>query len=60
MKRCLILLIALLLHAAAWAHKPSDSYLTLRGTEGSEDIAGTSRCATWTTCSNWTATAAAH
>ncbi|MEO5671461.1 MAG: HupE/UreJ family protein, partial [Ramlibacter sp.] len=38
MKRCLLLLIALLLHATALAHKPSDSYLTLRGTPGSEDI----------------------
>jgi len=39
MKRWLIPMIALLLHAAAWAHKPSDSYLTLRGTAGSDDIA---------------------
>ena len=38
MRRCLILLITLLLQSAAWAHKPSDSYLTLRGTQESEDI----------------------
>ena len=38
MRRCLALLIILLLHSAAWAHKPSDSYLTLRGTPGSDDI----------------------
>jgi hypothetical protein len=39
MKRCIALLLVLLLHAAAWAHKPSDSYLTLRGTPDSDDIA---------------------
>ncbi|MEO8656720.1 MAG: HupE/UreJ family protein, partial [Ramlibacter sp.] len=39
MKRCWILLAALLLPLAALAHKPSDSYLTMRGTEGSADIA---------------------
>ncbi len=39
MKRCLVFLVALLLHAAAWAHKPSDSYLTLRGAAGSQDVA---------------------
>ncbi|WP_372827883.1 HupE/UreJ family protein [Polaromonas sp.] len=38
MKRCVLLLMALLLSATAWAHKPSDSYLTLRATEGSKDI----------------------
>lgn len=31
-------LIALLLCSSAWAHKPSDSYLTLRAAEGSKDI----------------------
>ena len=42
MKRLLIAVFALLLHTlpgAAWAHKPSDSYLTLRGAPGSTDIA---------------------
>ena len=43
MKRCLSgvisSLIALLLCSSAWAHKPSDSYLTLRAVEGSKDIA---------------------
>jgi hypothetical protein len=39
MKRFLLLLIALVLHTAAWAHKPSDSYLTLRAAAGSNDIA---------------------
>ncbi|HQS89956.1 HupE/UreJ family protein [Polaromonas sp.] len=39
MKRFLLLLIALLLHTGAWAHKPSDSYLTLRAATGSNDIA---------------------
>lgn len=39
MSRILIILAALLLHAAAWAHKPSDSYLTMRGTEGSDEVA---------------------
>jgi hypothetical protein len=38
MKRCLLLLVALVLHAGTWAHKPSDSYLTLRGAQGSNDI----------------------
>ncbi len=38
MKRCTLLLLALLLSATAWAHKPSDSYLTLRATEGSQVI----------------------
>jgi hypothetical protein len=38
MKRWLVLVAALLLHAAALAHKPSDSYLTLRGAPDSDDI----------------------
>lgn len=38
MRRWFALLAALLLHAAAWAHKPSDSYLTLRATEGADAI----------------------
>ncbi len=38
MKRWLLLFL-LVLQSAAWAHKPSDSYLTLRATEGSNDIA---------------------
>jgi hypothetical protein len=40
MKRWLLLFTALLMfQAPAWAHKPSDSYLTLRATTGSADIA---------------------
>ena len=39
MTRWLALLAALILHTAAWAHKPSDSYLTLRAAAGSEEIA---------------------
>ena len=39
MKRIFLLLLALLLPGAAWAHKPSDSYLTLRAAAGSGDIA---------------------
>ena len=39
MKQVLLLVIALVLQTAAWAHKPSDSYLTLRATAGSSDIA---------------------
>ena len=39
MKRFLLLVVALVLHTAAWAHKPSDSYLTLRAATGSNDIA---------------------
>ncbi len=40
MKRgLLLLLLAWLLSATAWAHKPSDSYLTLRATQSSSDIA---------------------
>jgi hypothetical protein len=39
MRRCLLVLLALALHASAWAHKPSDSYLTLRATAGSDQIA---------------------
>lgn len=38
MRRCWIWLAALLLPLAALAHKPSDSYLTMRGAEGSDDI----------------------
>ena len=41
MKRCIFLLLALLLQltqSTAWAHKPSDSYLTLRATAASTDI----------------------
>ena len=34
-----VVLLVLLLQSPAWAHKPSDSYLTLRATEGSNDIA---------------------
>lgn len=39
MIRWLTLLLVLVLHAPAWAHKPSDSYLTLRGAPDSTDIA---------------------
>jgi HupE / UreJ protein len=39
MKRFILLVIALVLQTAAWAHKPSDSYLTLRATAGSNDVA---------------------
>ena len=38
MKRLLLLLIALLLSGAAWAHKPSDSYLTVRAQDESVTI----------------------
>ena len=38
MKRFLLLFL-LVLQGAAWAHKPSDSYLTLRAAEGSSAIA---------------------
>jgi len=38
MKRWLVLLLALVMHAA-WAHKPSDSYLTMRGATDSDAIA---------------------
>ena len=38
MKRCLALLFTLLLATAAWAHKPSDSYLTLRAEAGKGDV----------------------
>jgi len=31
-------LLALVLATSAWAHKPSDSYLTLRGAEGTKEI----------------------
>ncbi len=36
MKRLLVFIAALLLHVTAFAHKPSDSYLTMRAAEGSE------------------------
>ena len=39
MTRWFALFAALLLHPAAWAHKPSDSYLTLRASADSSDIA---------------------
>ena len=38
MKRLIALLFTLLLASAASAHKPSDSYLTLRATEGQGDV----------------------
>ena len=38
MMRWLAILAALLLHTAAWAHKPSDSYLTLRASADSSDV----------------------
>jgi hypothetical protein len=38
MKRCLVFGLLLLLQIASWAHKPSDSYLTLRGTPDQNDI----------------------
>ena len=38
MKRCLALLFTLLLATSAWAHKPSDSYLTLRAEAGNGDV----------------------
>lgn len=39
LKFWLVSLVALLLSASAWAHKPSDSYLTLRAAPDSGDIA---------------------
>jgi len=39
MIRAMLLLLALTFHSLAFAHKPSDSYLTLRGAAGSGDIA---------------------
>ncbi|WP_371327401.1 HupE/UreJ family protein [Polaromonas sp. A23] len=39
MKFWLFSLMALLLSASAWAHKPSDSYLTLRAAQDNGDIA---------------------
>lgn len=39
MTRWLFALVAMLLSANAWAHKPSDSYLTLRAAPDSSDIA---------------------
>ena len=38
MKRCIAMVLGLLLTAAAWAHKPSDSYLTLRGGAGKGEV----------------------
>lgn len=38
-RRIALFLFALVLHASALAHKPSDSYLTLRGVDGKDDIA---------------------
>ena len=38
MSRWLVFVLALLLPVAALAHKPSDSYLTMRGAAGSDDI----------------------
>jgi hypothetical protein len=38
MKRWFALLLAFVMHAA-WAHKPSDSYLTMRGAQDSDAIA---------------------
>jgi hypothetical protein len=38
MSRWLVFVLAMLLHATAFAHKPSDSYLTMRGTPDSDDI----------------------
>jgi hypothetical protein len=38
MRRWLVFVLALLLHATAFAHKPSDSYLTMQGTADSDDI----------------------
>lgn len=39
MKRWLLLLVSLVLPLAALAHKPSDSYLTMRAAEGGSEIA---------------------
>ncbi len=39
MTRWMALLVAVMLHTAAWAHKPSDSYLTLRASADSSDVA---------------------
>jgi hypothetical protein len=38
LRRLFLLLALWLLQAPAWAHKPSDSYLTLRATTGSSEI----------------------
>jgi hypothetical protein len=38
MSRWLAFILAMLLHTAALAHKPSDSYLTMRGARDSDDI----------------------
>jgi len=39
MKRLIVLVLSLFLFAPAWAHKPSDSYLTLRATSDNADVA---------------------
>jgi hypothetical protein len=39
LSKAFAVLAALLIATAAWAHKPSDSYLTLRATAGSNDVA---------------------
>jgi hypothetical protein len=38
MKRLVLFVVGLLLAATAWAHKPSDSYLTLRAQDGKGDV----------------------
>ncbi|HWI77863.1 MAG TPA: HupE/UreJ family protein [Ramlibacter sp.] len=38
MSRWLVFVLVMLLHTAALAHKPSDSYLTMRGAPDSDDI----------------------
>ena len=38
MRRWLVVLVALLMHSVAWAHKPSDSYLTMRAASGSDEV----------------------
>ena len=38
MKRLVLFAVGLLLAATAWAHKPSDSYLTLRAQDGKGDV----------------------
>ena len=38
-RRIAFFLMAIALHASALAHKPSDSYLTVRGTQANDDIA---------------------
>ncbi len=39
MKQLLLFVIAIFLQTTVWAHKPSDSYLTLRAAAGSNDVA---------------------